>query len=232
MDGFLDRRLTFGRRDSDGQDLFALRGLMHDLEHGMATVAFLVEGVRGDPGLPTDAIIRLGHVDRELARLHDVVTNWAAGPAGAVFDGGSVNVRQLVDEVVGLAEAEYGTTVVLLPGPAVSVPIRPELLWRILANIVHNAARAAGPHGTVEVTVERSDVAVIEVSDDGPGFGNGLRGTSSLGLTVITSLLRSVGARLEVRPRHRGGTVVRVVIPVADDAGSAGEANLDKVRQG
>ncbi len=52
----------------------------------------------------------------------------------------------------------------------------PALLWRVLTNVVDNAARAAGPSGRVGVTVgsgRAAPRAAIEVIDDGPGFGQG-----------------------------------------------------------
>ena len=45
-------------------------------------------------------------------------------------------------------------------------------LRRSARNLVDNAVRAAGPDGRVEVAVRREGSrAVLEVSDDGPGFG-------------------------------------------------------------
>ena len=76
------------------------------------------------------------------------------------------------------------------------------LLWRVLTNVVDNAARAAGPAGRVEITVGRlaepPPRAVLEVLDNGPGFGHGPPGAASLGLGVVTTLLDSCGGSMEV----------------------------------
>ena len=56
--------------------------------------------------------------------------------------------------------------------------------------------------------------AVVEVTDDGPGFGNGPPGTASLGLGVVSSLLESCGGRIEVQAPEAGGARVRLIIPV------------------
>jgi signal transduction histidine kinase len=89
----------------------------------------------------------------------------------------------------------------------------PALLWRVLSNVVDNAARAVGRDGRVTVSIDQPDDTVIEVADDGPGFGSGPPGKASLGLDIITSLLESCGGKLEVRSPSAGGALVRIVLP-------------------
>ena len=101
----------------------------------------------------------------------------------------------------------------------------PVLLWRVLTNVVDNAARAAGPGGRVEISVamlaEPPPRAVLEVLDNGPGFGHGPPGAASLGLGVVTSLLESCGGRLDVQAPAGGGALVRIVIPAGVSPGDA-----------
>ena len=88
------------------------------------------------------------------------------------------------------------------------------LLWRALANVVDNATRAAGQAGRVEVVIGQASQTVIDVIDDGPGFGNGPPGTASLGLQVVdiaARILRRQPARC-IHPR-RVGTRVRIALP-------------------
>ena len=87
------------------------------------------------------------------------------------------------------------------------------LLWRVLSNLVDNAVRAAGPQGRVTVAVRQEENAVVEVADDGPGFGAAPKGEASLGLDVVISLLEASGGTLEVRGRSAGGTLVRMTLP-------------------
>ncbi|HEX3787797.1 MAG TPA: hypothetical protein VHW44_08050 [Pseudonocardiaceae bacterium] len=61
----------------------SLRGLLHDLEHGMVTLSILLEVVRGDPTLPADSGARLGRASDELTRLLDFLAGWAAGEVAA-----------------------------------------------------------------------------------------------------------------------------------------------------
>lgn len=198
------------------------RGLFHDLEHGVTTVSYLIEAVCGDPGLPAEANVRLRRAIRQLSQLRDVLDEWVSeGDSDrAAVDRASgdrpaelVRVRELLDDVAAAAAAEHGVVARVRPGAEANLVISPTLLWRVLSNVVGNAARAAGPGGHVELRVRRRNATIIEVIDDGPGFGNGPPGRAALGLTVVTALLASCGGWLEVRDGPTGGARVGLVFP-------------------
>ncbi len=192
---------------------------MHDLGHQMTTLSYLVEAVRGDVALPDDSGFRMELLSLELSRMLEIISSEIPDKHEAE-DVGAVDLGALSGQVVQLASYAHEATIALLPGPAVSVEASPALLWRVLTNVVDNAARAAGPEGRVEVGIRQEEIrpndpdAVIEVTDDGPGFGNGPAGTASLGLTVVTALLDSCGGRLEVQAPDTGGARVRILIPL------------------
>jgi two-component system nitrate/nitrite response regulator NarL len=94
-----------------------------------------------------------------------------------------------------------------------TIEANPLLLWRVLTNVVDNAARAAAPRGRVEISLRDHEGPAIDVADDGPGFGQGTPGTGSLGLSVVTSLLDACGGSLAVRARQSGGTLVHIRLP-------------------
>ncbi len=202
--------------DADSRDTVVVRGLLHDVEHGLATLASLIEVVSGDTTLSEDSSLQLRRAERELSMLFSFITQWHDGTHPTA---GEVDVRAIAEEIAQLAEIEHGVIVELLPGAAVSLPVSTAVVWRVLANVVDNAARAAGPAGRVEITVEGDTAIVVEVHDTGPGFaatahGNGLSANGSTGLRVVTSLLDSVGGRFEVRSDEAAdGTTVRAVFP-------------------
>ena len=154
----------------------------------MTTLSYLVEAVRGDVDLPEDAA--------------------ASGP---------VDLRSLAGQVTQLARIAHEAAVMLRPGPEVQVMSSPVLLWRVLTNVVDNAARAAGPAGRVELTVgmlaKPPPMALLQVQDNGPGFGHGPPGAAPLGLGVVTRLLESCSGSMEVEAPAGGGVLVRIVIP-------------------
>lgn len=221
----MERRRSHGRRRSDGAEALAARGLIHDLGHQMTTLSYLVEAVRGDVALPDDSGFRMELLSLEMTRMLDIISSELPATREAE-DVGAVELRSLSAQVVQLASFAHEASVALLPGQAVSVEASPALLWRVLTNVVDNAARAASPEGSVEVQVRQEQSGaqdpdgVIEVTDDGPGFGSGPAGTASLGLGVVTSLLESCGGRFEVQVPEAGGTRIRIIIPVRASTGA------------
>jgi signal transduction histidine kinase len=221
----LERRHGGGRRRTDQRDTRALRGLLHDVGHELTTLSYLVEAVRGDVALPDDSGCRLELLSLEMDRLLGIIRHGLAGlvgPAGT----GPVGVRELAAQLAALAQAGYPTDVRLLPGPEVTVVTSPVLLWRVLSNLVDNAVRAAGPKGHVTLSAQAGQHAVVEVTDNGPGFGAAPPGEASLGLEIATSLLRACGGSLAVDSPPGGGTTMRVVLPLEAAAVATAEAGL------
>ncbi len=190
----------------------------------MTTLSYLVEAVRGDVDLPEDAGFRLELLSLEMTRLLDVIAQEIPGREDAAAVG-EVSLRSLAGQVTRLARVAHEAAVTLRPGPEVTILASPVLLWRVLTNVVDNAARAAGPAGRVEITVGRlaepPPRAVLEVLDNGPGFGHGPPGAASLGLGVVTTLLDSCGGGMEVEAPAGGGALVRIMIPVEPAAPAA-----------
>ncbi len=207
----LERRRSGGRRVSDNRDVRTLRGLLHDLGHEVTTLSYLVEAVRGDTALPADSGYRLELLSLEMSRMHDLIRHGLNGDLAG--EAGPVDVRDLAAQLTDLAQVAYEADVTLVPGPAAVVAISPVLLWRVLSNVVENAARAAGSTGKVTVAIRQAGTTVIDVTDDGPGFGAGPPGSASLGMEVVTSLLESCGGALAVQEPPQGGTTVLVALP-------------------
>ncbi len=208
----LDRRRGAGRRRSDTRDTRAVRGLLHDLGHEMTTLSYLVEAVRGDVSLPDDSNGRLELLSLEMSRLLDLITHGLTGTE-ETRRSEPTELRELLTQLIRLAGLTHGAQVELLPGPEVYPELNAVLLWRVLSNVIDNAARAAGPGGRVTVEIHEGGKTVIEVTDDGPGFGVGPKGKASLGLEIVTSLLESCGGSLEVASPAGGGTIARVLLP-------------------
>jgi signal transduction histidine kinase len=178
----------------------------------MTTLSYLVEAVRCEIDLPQDVQVRMETLALGMSRLLDTVGHEIRdAPLPAQVS--TVNLPSLVGQVVQLAGVRHCTSIVLLPGPDVTLEANPGLLWRVLTNVIDNAARATGPEGRVEIRLHDKHGAAIDVTDDGPGFGLGPSGTTSLGLSVVTSLLESCGGSIEVRSPRAGGTQVSIQLP-------------------
>jgi len=188
----------------------ALRDLLHDLGHDLATLSCLVEGLRGDAGLPEQTLRRVELIDQEMIRLRDHVRQAVERSSAP----GVVSVRSMAQRVVVLIDEVAETRVVLRPGDDVSLRITESVLWRILKNVVDNAVRAAGPGGRVEVgaALSGNGQVIVEVADDGPGYPNGSPGWASRGLKIVTGLVAARGGSFDVRARLPRGTCVRIVL--------------------
>jgi len=108
-----------------------------------------------------------------------------------------------------------------------AVPCAAPLIEQILANLLDNAAHAAGPGGWIEVSARReASLAVIEVTDSGPGVPPNLQERvfdpffttkavgegSGLGLTISRRIALNHGGELRVVRRERG-TAFRLELP-------------------
>lgn len=213
MEPSLERRRGPGRHRADARDDRRLRGLLHDVAHEITTLSYLVEALRADPPGSDDAGFRLELLAAEMSRVLDLIDHGVHEPPAERGDQVPVGLRPMLAQVTRLAALAHGAQVDLLPGRDVQVNASPALLWRVLTNVVGNAARAAGHGGRVTVKVTQRRGTIIEVADNGPGFGKGRPGRASLGLEIVDSLLASCDGFREVGSPARGGTVVRIILP-------------------
>jgi signal transduction histidine kinase len=154
-----------------------------------------------------------------------------------------VSIASTVDNAVHMAEslAPRGATAVVLDLPAALPAIDGDAhqLCQLFTNLLTNAFEALDGDGQIVVSarhVPRADDAfapegslVVEVADDGPGvpldvrdrifspfFTTKARG-SGLGLAIVKKIVDAHDGRLDLESRPEGGTVFRVMLPVAVD---------------
>lgn len=181
-------------------------GVLHDLGHGLFALSCLTESVLNAGPLPARMRIPLTLISGETARLLDLVRQ--AGTAESAPK--PVDVRAVLEAVAEVAARTSGTTVTLRPGPPVWLVTDETALWRMITNLVDNGVRAAGPRGEVELAAEPGPPAVVTVTDDGPGFGEGARGWAGRGLRVVSEQAGAGGARVRIERRAPRGTCVRL----------------------
>jgi two-component system, NarL family, sensor histidine kinase DegS len=94
------------------------------------------------------------------------------------------------------------------------------VVLRVLQEALQNVRKhAAASVVSVTTSVEGGEW-VLEVRDDGRGFDVGTvaaRGRRNFGLQFMRERAELIGARLDVRSRPDGGTVVRLAIPMGEE---------------
>ena len=86
---------------------------------------------------------------------------------------------------------------------------------------LQNVRKHASASTVTVSTALDGDSWILEVRDDGRGFDAGAvaaRGRSNFGLQFMRERAELIGARLDIRSRPDGGTVVRLAIPIHDMA--------------
>lgn len=178
--------------------------LCHDLRQYVAAGLFLSEAAdeTSDPGRL--ALIRQQF--QAIAELLDVEQT----PARRI---GGINLTQLAGECADVVRLTYRVPVIFERAARVVVAGDQALLRRAVGNLLDNACRAAGGRGHVQLRVDAAGgEAYVEVSDDGPGFGEIASGTGH-GLQVVAAAVRAFDGRIEVTSHATGGTTVRLCLP-------------------
>jgi signal transduction histidine kinase len=145
-----------------------------------------------------------------------------------------VNLLGLVEEVreAAVTLPERHVTFDADIDPGLEIDADPEQLFRLLLNLVRNAAEvlAQSPAPEIGVSARRADSSVlIDVKDNGGGIAEAARaklfqpfalssrpGGTGLGLAIARDLARAHGGDVFLVSTGAGGTVFRVTIPDRD----------------
>ncbi|MFI0404870.1 sensor histidine kinase [Actinomadura sp. 3N508] len=238
-----------GESKNGGPHVLWRRRLRHDIRHELGTIIMLASAVvvAEDVGHTSRARIEqlLGEtrwLDHLLRRLDEDADDESADRPPPTPE--RLRVDDLTAEIVtGMRLAtphEFSFS-----GGEAWAHMDPVALWRAVRNVLDNACRVAD--GRVDVRVEADQGwVVIQVDDDGPGFGAGWgtgprgpergpergrgygrpkparRGLASLGLGIVHDLISGYGGSLEIRTCEMGGARVRILLPAAPPPGTAG----------
>ncbi|TDO34244.1 histidine kinase/DNA gyrase B/HSP90-like ATPase [Kribbella sp. VKM Ac-2527] len=187
-----------------------LRGICHDVGQELAVVQALARLAALEVGSPERVRQRLETIGEHAAYVARMMSDSVEGFADiAEFD-----LAELVTRMVADTRLRTQTRCEVVAGP-LRVVADPILLRRAVVNLLDNAVRAAGPDGTVRARVLRDGgLAVVEIEDDGPGWGHVRPGVASLGLGVAHSCVAAHGGDLELGAGRLGGALVRLRLAV------------------
>ncbi|MFI6604407.1 sensor histidine kinase [Nonomuraea sp. NPDC050536] len=204
------------------------RRLRHDIQHEIATVMMLASAIATADDVGKESRTRVQQLVGE--------TRWLGMLLQQLDDDGFIEAPQdrLLTELVrvDLLVAEIAdamrlstATAVASSGQTAYAHVDRLALWRAVRNMLDNACRAAGPSGrvTARVLVE-SGWTVVEIDDDGPGFGARVKGgLASLGFGIIHDFVVEYGGSMELSQAELGGACVRIQLPAAAAPGYSTE---------
>jgi signal transduction histidine kinase len=221
----------------------AVAKINHDLRNMLGGAHIASERLEQsrDPNVRRLAPRLIRMLDRAIALTTDTLTYGRAGERAPVKE--PVDLASLVQEVAAasgaLSSPRIAFTSTIAPG--VTVAADGEQLYRILLNLLRNAAQAIEANGAASaltVSLAREpNYAAIDVADEGPGipdgllpklfepFGGGARTSGTgLGLAIARELARGHGGELMLLRTGGQGTIFRLTLPETPARQSANRA--------
>lgn len=232
-----DASLALIRQRAAEEDHIVRMGLLasgaaHELGTPLSTLSVLIGDWKGAPGLAKDQELQsdLADMDAAVRRCKAIVSGilMSAGEArgeAPQLTTMRVFLTALVDEaragrMPGTVEFNdrFGPDVAIVSDPA---------LRQVIGNVLDNASEVSPDW--IGVTASRDGgMAVIEISDRGPGFSDEMierfgrpysstkgRPGGGLGLFLLVNVLRKLGGSASVANRDAGGAMVRITLPLS-----------------
>jgi K+-sensing histidine kinase KdpD len=191
-----------------------LQETCHDMRQPVASMFALAAAALAEPGLPQPARARLEQIVEQAEWLADLIQHslHTAGPTAA--GGCQTDLLRVVNEAVAAECVTWpGDARIVGAAEPIFTAVHSVLLRRMVANLLSNATRAAGPSGavTVEVGYQRGS-AMLAIEDNGPGFGNIERGLG-LGLNAVSRFVTAYDGGLDYERSDSGGARVSMWLP-------------------
>jgi two-component system, OmpR family, sensor histidine kinase KdpD len=222
-----------------------LRAVSHDLRTPLAGIkasvtSLMQDDVRFDAAQEHEFLEVIDEECDRLTRLVENLLDASRLQAGVVT---VHNVPVLLDDIVSSALASIGgggrPVEVELAADLPALDVDPDLLERVLANVMANAIRHSPPNVPVRITAgavgDRLEVLVIDRGRGIPAskrdavlrpfqrLGDAAEGGIGLGLSIVHGFTEVLGGTLRLEDTPGGGLTVVVSLPLAPHDASAPE---------
>jgi two-component system sensor histidine kinase MprB len=182
----------------------------HDLRQPLAAMTMEVDALSSARDLPPLVTAALDQLQAQVGWMSRLLSSAVDDDCVMVVDVGKV-----VAVPCSLAPASAPYEITFTELSATPVLVDPVELERAARNLIDNATRATAGGGRVDVRVWAEDrKAVLEVADDGPGFGH-LTPHQGHGLVGVRRFLERFGGEFFYGTSTLGGALVTLRLPLA-----------------
>jgi two-component system sensor histidine kinase RegB len=232
-----DAALAASRQRAVEEDHIVRMGLLasgaaHELGTPLSTLSVLIGDWKTAPAIARDTELQqdLADMDAAVRRCKAIVSGILMSAGEARGEAPQVTTMRafltaLVEEaragrMPGTVEFNdlFGADLAIISDPA---------LRQVIGNVLDNASEVS-PEWIALTASRDGGMAVIEISDRGPGFSDEMierfgqpysstkgRPGGGLGLFLLVNVLRKLGGSASVANRDAGGAVVRVILPLS-----------------
>ncbi|MDH2904269.1 MAG: DUF4118 domain-containing protein [Actinomycetota bacterium] len=215
------------RAETDALRIGLLRSVAHDLKPALANIEASLVSLRSAPTLHHEQRVPLGNITREVNNLTRLVTN--------LLDSGRLDAKMiaprhwrasladLVSNALGTLDTKGRLVDVDVPGDLPTVITDPDLLERVIVNLVTNACAFSPPEQPIRVTAGcTAGELELLVIDRGPGIRDPRRripaawmtsdpdADEDLSLLVARGFVKVLGGELRFEDTPGGGLTAAV----------------------
>lgn len=209
-------------------------GVAHEINNPLAGMRNAFELIKSSLPTSHEHYDLLELIDREIERISAITHQMYQLYRRSPLEPAPFSLSRVIGEVTYLMESPARKLGVNLDWQGSDDPLEVELaegeVKQILYNLIRNAVQASPAGEQVSVRAQRTDTEiVVAVEDQGPGIPNEVaqrmfdpffttkhacpEGGMGLGLSVSSSLIESMGGRIEVKSAVGQGSVFSAIFP-------------------
>ncbi len=196
----------------------------HDLRGPLGQIVQSIQMVKQDPNL-TPRMLKL--IEENATRSLRMIANWRSSTREIVPQPVRTDLGGLVNHVLQGTTIPDNVEVTHIIGEGLdSISIDPDIMHRVIDNLVKNAVEAMPHGGTLTIEVKKGNTGtIIAVSDTGVGIPEEVRsrifaplyttkaGGMGLGLTYCKRAVEAHGGTLSFETETGKGTTFTIILP-------------------
>ena len=196
----------------------------HDLRGPLGLIVQSINMIKQDPSL-TPRMHQL--IEENAIRSLKMIADWRSSTRQIVAQPVKTNFSGLIKHVLEGTAIPGTINVITSVGDELEVVVDPDIMHRVLDNLLKNAVEAMPQGGKLSVSAEKEvDNFVIKVADTGFGIPEELRGRifsplyttkvggMGLGLTYCRRAVEAMGGTIDFKSRVGEGTTFTIKLPL------------------